>query len=311
VGAFSADGAGAITAGTADINAGGTVSSAVGFSGIYSVGGDGHGTMTLNFATVPATAIDVEFDVVSASRLLVLGTSSGSSDFLVVGEALKQSGVPFTNGALNGAGVLYQTGLAGGGSTVVSAGLVTSDGVGGFTLSADENAGGTLGAKSIAGTYAVAANGRTTTTETDGGNAVANPPVMYLVSANHAFVMATDGTVSLGSIEAQAGAPFDASSLSGTFLVGTAAPANAGVTLTSGVVAFAAGKLSGTEDLFVTSGGVRSLLTDQSVSDDYTVSANGRVTFAQGAVMYVISPNKAVAVDAATRSIPGLSVYEK
>ena len=76
------------------------------------------------------------------------------------------------------------------------------------------------------GTYSVAANGRVTLSS----SFETNPPILYLVGRNQAFVVGTDSLVTSGILDAQSSPPFTNLSILGTYLGGTVTPALSSVT---------------------------------------------------------------------------------
>jgi hypothetical protein len=106
VGSFTADGAGNITGGVEDINAAGTVTSAVAINSgsSYTVNADGRGTITLNLTAngIPAS---INFGIVLTSTsagLLIDETSTSSQASTGSGNFVLQTGGPFTVGSVAG-----------------------------------------------------------------------------------------------------------------------------------------------------------------------------------------------------------------
>src|SRR4029077_11272867 len=125
--------------------------------------------------------------------------------------------------------------------------ILTITSVGNFSFSGQQNDGGNISAQAATGTYSVAPDGRATFPGGGGG-----APIMYLVSANKAFVLFTDGSgsahVESGFLEPQSGSPFSNSSANGTYAFGTYQPEDTGVDLSTGVATINAGNITGTSD---------------------------------------------------------------
>jgi hypothetical protein len=158
-----------------------------------------------------------------------------------------------------------------------SAGIMAADGAGHFTGGlVDTNVGGTVGqALPAAGTYAIASNGRGTSTITAGG--LTNHTAFYMLSNNTAYTVGLDtwGTgVSL--LGPQGGTkPFGASSLNGHYAFTLRGTLTAPGTDAVGQIGFdGAGGLAGLVD--VNAAGVRA--ADVTVTGSYTLAATGRGT---------------------------------
>ena len=187
----------------------------------------------------------------------------------------------FSNADLNGASVVELNGVS---SSKASAtvGLFTSDGNGNATASLDENAGGVFsGQQTDSGTYSVAGYGRVTL----GGGFSNNPPILYLVDQNQAFVVGQDNSVTSGQFEAQTGAPFNNGLVIGPFWGGTETPASSGVV---NAVSYLSPDGNGS--------GIGTTSIPSSLNFTYQVDSTGRavVSGTPAAVFYVVSPTKIV-----------------
>src|ERR1019366_76791 len=122
-----------------------------------------------------------------------------------------------------------------------------ANGSGSFSLTMDDNDGGTVQSQSISGNYAVTpSSGRVTLSGTGVGN---NPPVFYLIGPNQAFVVGTDNAVMFGMIEPQSGSGFNLASLSGNYMGGGEQPVSFDVKVEADQVnANGAGTFTGTSD---------------------------------------------------------------
>jgi len=279
-GRFDASG-GNITAAEADTDDKGTPMHAPSFTGTYTVASNGRGTLALSPGGTPVNA---SFYVVSASEALLMSVDPQGTNSLFAGSVLKQSPGPFGISSLNGATIINVEGMGGSSGSDVQVGLLTPAGNGSFTLSIDENRGGTITTNSLSGTYTVAGNGRVTLT---GGT----PPVIYLVTANKGFLVGTDNAVISGSFEPQATGPFSNASLSGNYFFGDLAPVVKTSSLESGVATangVSPGTITGTSD----NNKSGTLVGGQTFTNAYTVSSNGRTT-SGNSVLYIVSASKA------------------
>ena len=243
------------------------------------------------------------FYVVSASELLVMdddttGVSNGVP--LVTGQVLKQSG-SFTDASLNGVSVIELQSLSNGGTTPsVTAGLLTTTGnAATYSVTLDQNKGGTVSSNSDSGTFSVSSNGRVTVTSSGGGGA----PVFYLIAQNQAFAIGTNGGVDFGMLTPQSGSSFTKASLNGNYMGGSQPPQSSNVSAeVDQAHADGAGNLTVTSYNNGTGcgggGGGNACPDSSTFTATYTVSSNGRVVISQGgvqgAILYIISSSQAV-----------------
>lgn len=302
-GQFTADGSGGITGGMfdADDNGTATVGAAIASTSTYNVNassGTGRGTATFNGILPPHYALYV----VSAGKMLVLSTDTASTSGLVAGEIDAQSGGPYSNGSLSSAVVMGVDSTVSGGSQVML-GVVTFDGTGSATFSMDENNAGTLATVTGKGTYTVpgATTGRFTIALPQGLLVL----VGYLVSPNQAFVLGSDGDVTVGSFQVQSAGLLTTSSLNFAGFFGdrafpstpTSPPQGISLaTLSTGAVTFdGAGNVSFTSD----SNESGTLFPGLSSATTYGVSSNGKVTLgSSSSIFYVISPTEFASMSA-------------
>lgn len=216
-GAFTASGGSSWTGGQIDGDVtNGTPASTTFTGSSFAVASNGRGTVTLN-VTGQGT-LNFAVYVVSATQLLAVGIDSVGNPILS-GLVAQQSNGPYTNASMNGTSVLETESLSGSGPAAV-AGLVTTDGAGNFTVTANQNKAGTMNTLSFSGTYSVSSNGRMTLTV----SGQPGQPIFYLAGNNTAFLVGQDNGVSFGLLQAQSGAPFSLSSLSGNFYGGSGQP---------------------------------------------------------------------------------------
>ena len=259
-GEFNSNGSGTLT-GSGDYDSscsGGSCSGNVGTTNLtasdFSVVSSttGRGTVSI-FVSAPAVTVNFVFYVVSSSEVLMMAADNTESPSLIMaGQVLQQSGT-LTDASLNGISVIELQGVGGGGSSPqATAGFITTNGAGTFSISADQNQGGTMGTLCGSGTYSVASNGRmtlTSFTQCGGGGSGGNTPVFYLVAENQAFVVGTDNSVTSGIMTPQVGSGFTVASLSGNYLGGSEQTDNVnGKAQVIAIHADGAGNLTGTSD---------------------------------------------------------------
>jgi hypothetical protein len=251
--------------------------------------------------------------------LLIMSSDAQSSNHLFVGSALKQTLASFSASSLSAKSILYTTGLGNNGGTPgsrVSAGILTITSPGNFSFSGQQNSAGNISAQSATGTYSVASDGRVTFAGGGGGGA----PIFYLVSADKAFVLFTDGSgssnVESGFLEPQSGSPFSNSSANGTYAFGTYQPEDTGVDLSSGVAALSAGNITGTSD----DNSSGTLTAGSAFSDTYSIDATGLGSIPSNCtlgtncnnIFFVISPTKFVLLKTKAGSAdPNLQIAEQ
>jgi len=306
-GRFTADGAGNFTNEAGDLNASGTVGSTAFAASSYTVSEptSGRGTMSLSFSFDGASfTLNFVFYIVNSGKLFAMETDALAGSLPLLNGTVIRQQTPsggFSNASLNGGMVLSLTGRASCGSGTapdVIVGLLTGDGNGGFSLSFDENCGGSASTNTgVPGTSTVAANGRVVL------SIGTFTQIAYLVSSNQILFLGTDSSVFFGPGDAQAAGAFSNGSVSGNYAGFATTPATFGVTTFSGEFtadgASPTGNLSGTRDISDPTG----LASDQAFSATYSISSsptNGRgtVTISSGsggsALAYVISPSKFV-----------------
>jgi hypothetical protein len=291
-GRFTAS-AGTISPCTIDEDDRGTVTSNAAFTGAYSVAATGRGTMTLNVAGA-ANPVNLVFYVVPSGELLLQNSDTEGVNSLFAGTILQQSGAgTFSNASLDSASVVALYGLTNIGPSDVVLGVLNIPSAGNFKLVGDENNGGTVQALNQSGTYSVASNGRVTVTGT------IQPVVLYLVGANHGFVVGTDINSMTGFFQPQTGAPLSTESANGAFFFGVSTPgvpipANFLVSYESGVASFNGTRsVTGTTD--INSG---TLFPNHIFTYSDIISATGRGTMTgSGKIFYLISPSKYLLMD--------------
>jgi len=303
-GAFVAN-SGSFSSGTLDSDSSSLVSSNVPFTGGgYTAASLTNGRGTANIMTAQGTT-GYSFYVVSATQLLVMETDTFSTQGfpLVSGTILQQTTSSFGPGNLNGTGVFEVTALNA--ATAESqVGLFAGNGGGSFSLTSDQNSGGTLTSPAGTGTYSVAsgapANGRVTFPS---GSGFQNSlPVLYLVTTNQAFIIGTDSAVSFGFMTPQSGSPFTAASLSGTYAGGSLAPVDPTVSNVASIAIAGSGAINVTADVSSTSG-----LSQTQTSGTTSVASSGRAVLTVNGnttnILYMVLPSQyfSLATDSTAR----------
>lgn len=325
VGRFTADGAGTITNGVMDTNGVSGVVTTQAFTGSYTIGADGRGTMTLNAAG-------------STSQLAFAMTSNGNAQFIrfdaaggagTVGSGTieKADTTAFATAKITGD---YAFGLAGYDATsnrVAFAGRLTADGAGNFTSGAgDINAQGNVGPAvftTVSYTVSGTTNGRGTMSMafTFGGAPLTLHFVFYVVNSGKLLAMETDSLTGSNALPLLSGTVLQQQTPPGGF---SNASLNGGMVLsltgrtvcTSGAAAASdvvAGLLTANGNGGITltfdenCGGV---FSSPNLSGTTTVTPNGRVLITLGTlteIAYLVSSNQVffLATDAAVVFGPG------
>lgn len=290
-GFFDADGAGNLTNGAQDSNDAGTLGSNVPFTGAYTIAPNGRGTATINnshysFYVAKATTTQ-------PSQLVVVGIDPfvPGGNPLVSGSIMKQANSGFTDASFNAASVFEITGLDAS-MAESQVGLVIGNGAGGFSLTSDQNAGGTLASPSGTGGYSVATYGRTTLSGSGFQNSL---PVLYLVNSNQAFIIGTDTAVSFGFMTPQQ----TGFALSGTYAGGSLPAVDSSVSNVVSVAIAGTNTLDLTQDISSNNG-----LSVSQASDTTAPSAGNptRVVVTQTGnqtqILYLVSSTEFFALDA-------------
>ncbi len=299
-GSFTADGNGKISSGVMDLTSAANARTGLAFSGMYAVGANNLGEMTLNLPNgqtgIYALAVSssgnarfIEFDD-DQSRTATSKGTHGS------GEMKRQDAKSL--GTANAAGnyVFELTGADPQGARVALAGEFSSTGTGALSQgTVDANDNGRVTAQvGFAGNHNVGASGA--------GNATLNVPGfgvvhlnLYGVSADEEFGVGTDGSgqmVLTGSVLRQKGGPFTNASLNGNLDFQTTGFANGGTVMTFGMIS-ADGKGTATVSAAqMTGDGAASVDAAHSMS----VSAAGRAALGSqqqdSQVIYLVDANE-------------------
>ena len=297
---FTADGNGHITAGIEDINNGiNLVQAGVSFTGTFTVGGDGRGTVTLSdgFNGNTAGAGNSKFSVVIVSaqqaQMEEVDTFASAS-----GEADLQNTASFNSASFHGEFTFDFSGADAAGKAISAVGQFLADGVGGGAnqpAQEDVNDNGTLTSNMPTFSFqSVGANGRGLAT-LNGTNYS-----FYMVSAAQAKFISIGnpaGAVTSGAATLQTSATFSAASLGGNSLLITSGSGGAGSVATA--ISFFAqsngNPLTGTWGLGnagVLTQNSSGSVTNVNTGGTYTVAVNGRGT----ASLSFTIPNSATVV---------------
>jgi hypothetical protein len=314
--------AGSITGGEVDFNTNGQLDGnsantnwptspvSINSGGTYTVSST-TGRGTFSFTPGGPSAVGGILYVVSSTELLVLTSDSQTTNSLWAGDLLQQSGAPYSANPLSGNYVGYDAGLgsASGRTDIIVLGPFTS-GNNSFSFTQLRNDSGTFTSSSVSGaTYSVSSTGRLSI-QAGGGN---HPPVLYLVSANAAFSLNSNGGVDEGFFQSQS----STAGPTGTYAFGNIDPQISNTGGNAGVAAFASPNINITSDDngngSLTAGGTQTLTfsVDSTglghIPSGCTVSATATTcqTF-----FYIISPTQAVVMDA-TSGNPKLTLADK
>jgi hypothetical protein len=313
VGAFTADGAGAITNGVLDVNNGGVPATNQPLSNAtYMISSTGRGT--LSFAAAGTTQTFALYAVTS-TQYKIVETDTGSA---VVGELNQQEAGPFSNASLSGGYAFTMDGTSANGAFALG-GVFTADGAGSLASGVfDENDGGvvTTAFSSTSGSYAVAPNGRGTATLVLNDNTGRTLNFVLYPEANGSVAILdidANSILASGAAFSQTGS-LTQSNLDGTFALnwnGTLfATAPHSLEFISGVLIGSGGNLGGTLRIgTLNSVGVGGNQT-ATVSGPFTVAANGRGTasLVQSVILtpftqavYVVDNNTTLTLDVDSR----------
>jgi hypothetical protein len=283
-GSFQANGSGAITGGTADVNSPGTIGVVqnVPITGSYAIRSDGRTAATINTSTNPAITFGLAFVLLNSQHGLVIrfdsnGTASGTVDL--------QNSAAFNLGSLAGTLAFSVSGVN---ATVTqnseaSAGLLTVDSSGNITSGTldDNNAGAVstnLAIAPAAGGVSspVAGSGRGTVTFVSPVSSATVHFAYYVVDANHLKLIQLDTAPILsGDAFRQSTTPVSgnfAFTLAGATASGHGAFSSGGILNTDG-----AGNILNTSVQDLDNGGAFTPAGGSSVSGTYQVSG-GRGT---------------------------------
>ncbi len=305
-GGFTADGSGHLKSGIEDFNQPSGVTN-FSFTGTYSIGPDGRGTMqfcehTVAVCSAGATTSNFRIVVLSAQQAQIIEFGPGAT---ANGEMDSQDTSVFSAGGLSGTYTFSFSGVSSGSTTESAVGEFVADGdpnhTGTGKITSGEmdinNGGALLSQLQILNTsfYSISANGRGTATLFTSGPTLKFS--FYMVSAAGAMFMEQDSTPALAgdAFKQQSIVPWGVNALNGNVVLGTAGSgpsggiANAGSFAADGSGNIVAG--SGTLDQ--NNAGIVSLATSLGGSYTFDISGNGRGTLSipgHTYVFYMVAP---------------------
>ena len=303
-GSFIADGAGNIKSGVEDSNSSAGASAAIPFTGTYSVGTDGRGTMTINDGAAHTFA----FALTSSTRGQMIGFDSGVASGLI--RQQDQTAIAGVSGPF----VFSLSGDNGGPSAAVGQLNFNTGNL--ITGSEDSNTGGSLTQNTpLAGSFSVPTTGR--------GTAVVNSSnfAYYIIDANTLALIDIDsaGARLAGTAYAQSTSAFTTASLgsSAYFVDGNAVSggkpyAQAGRFDTDGRGSLGGGVFD------INNAGSPTTNTPFSSGASYTLSSsaptNGRGTISTGFsnfIFWLASPKQGVILQSDTSVVAGGLLFQQ
>ena len=211
-GSFTADGKGKITGGLQDINSGSGVFKSAAFTGTYSIGADGRGSASLQWAT-PSQTITWQFAMASDQHGLLIRFDGASSSNAGAGSGSldRQDTTAFNTASLSGNYVinvsgadssslpLFQAGALAAGSGTVSSGVMDVN----DDLNVQSSA-------TLSGTYSIQSTGRGTIALTSATTLATQNFAVYVINANLMNLVEIDSGATpavLGSLNKAAASP--------------------------------------------------------------------------------------------------------
>jgi hypothetical protein len=297
-GTFTADGSSNFNAGTADFNDAGAIGPQLTLTGIFSITGTFDRGETKFVFQLPGQAqvtLLYAFYFVSPSEMffVAIDTTDATHPRLSGEMIFQPTTTVFDRTALSGAAIATGSGVDTNAS--VFAGLLQSDGIGGTTLTFDQNDGGAVSLQQSSGNaaYSVLPNGRVTFTGLGTRMSIA-----YLTGKNQGFLIGTDTAATLGQLEQQSGGPsFFPLSIDDGYTLSAPLPAdNLVLSVLGQVVGDGSSNLTGIVDEAAQGG---TTTPDQAMTSKYTVESNGRggltVTSSTTGlppdlILYIVSP---------------------
>jgi hypothetical protein len=339
LGAFTADGKGNVVAGLFDSNGPHYSSEQNGkFTGIYSIGNDNRGLLALSIPGSTGTidfclALDSITSGVAGAGEMV---EDDSSETVGHGRFYAQGVSAIAESSVKGSWAFGTQGskISGGGEETrhASAGYLTLDGKGSLTVgeidvsddsynSSDDLENQYLSKVPVKGTYTLAASGRgtVTLTATQGGQSETFHEVFYVAGASQILLLDSDdgyasstngdknGTITAGKAWLRTTSTFNNETLDGTsVLVSQGITFNGSSTaverkIGAGILDWnGAGSLKGSMD--ENSAGTITLAPGNTISANYAVDAEGRVTLSGGGggsapTFYLSGPNQGFGLD--------------
>ena len=275
------------------------------------------GNMT--FSVYPVTLTN---GLVTEAYIVETDAVSATTPFLSAGKLIHQMDYPFSNAiqsfapgtAMSVGGLAGPVIPSGDAAYVPFAAIAEVQPTGGtaFNLALVENIDGSvttdLGANVLPSNFGTGDSfGRLETTTTS----TTFEPVLYIINTNEALCILDNlNSPVLGILEPQSTGPFSSSTIAGTLIEGTSAPAQTALQNYSGVVAFTStgattGTVAGTEDLSTTSANSPGLAVSGPYALTLTGTTDGSGTLnltqvppppAFNGTFFIVSPTKAVMI---------------
>jgi hypothetical protein len=317
-GQLSLNGSGSVSSGQVDIatynsssnTTNYTAAAALSSGGTYTMGTGGRGTLTISAGGGGASFIIYQFG--NGNGFFMLSSPNINTNTLLAGYAQQQTQSSFTTANVAAKGVFREDGLYNPGNNGVDTaqiGQIGTDGAGNLTYIGDQNQGGTITSASgpINANYAVTSLGYLTLS-----NAGNHPPNFYLYAPGGGFGLDSSNPVGLWVMVPQTGAgSFTASSLSGSYGIGTVSPlaySSTGAGTSSGnpfpdifdaTGTFSSGSLALVQDEDKAPGTIPYVSPAQSntipwVFDSTYGASTGRFTIGGQVVGYIVSPTQAI-----------------
>jgi hypothetical protein len=198
-GSFVADGNGNIASGLMDTNDTATLLLSQSFSGTYSVGQNGLGTMTFNMALGGSRTFAFSVMANSSANMIEFDDSTGGGT-RNSGVLMRQTTSAFSTAQITGSYAFGFLGVDSGQNRFGLAGDFQADGTGKFTsglLDSDDAISGPSANVAFTGAYSVASTGRGTATITTGQGTTSY--AFYVVNAAELLVVGIDPFVSGGN----------------------------------------------------------------------------------------------------------------
>ena len=324
-GQFTADGKGTISSGTLDVHSN-SLKLGQSFTGDYSMGSDGRGSMTWSIAESGTTTLTLTFQVALDAEGNLTFSEQDSSGNRGAGIIRRQTSTSFTAGVFSGDYTFLFPGYDASNKRSVMAGRFRADGSSQISNGAADvnDSGTTTSFAAITGSFGnLSANGRGSLTIFVDPNL--ENFVIYLISPNELFFLSTQESMTAangkvtttnlppfgGIARHESGGPFANASLNGNYVVtGTGLDAAGSSSVFGSLMLFTPSNTS--------AGSITAQTFDQndggSISaalppvGKFAVQSNGRVTLIESTnrlgVGYLVSPSEAffIGADAAASS---------
>jgi hypothetical protein len=303
-GRFTADGHGLITSGVMDVHMpGASVAVSVGFTGTYSVGADGRGSMELSTDLGAGNiTLPMRLAMTNQSSARLIGFDDTGSGW----GSIVQQDLASLSAGLSGTYVFSMDGFNAQFSPVAAAGMFTANADSSLSDGMEDiNVSGSASGSSFIGEWGLDAGsgrGGLVFTTTTGPNSF----FIYMISASTGYLVSQKGNEAvLGLLITQQGSSFTNNSLNGGVVFAsqgyTPAAAPAVPTVAFSVGRFVANGAGGTTEGIADSNVNGVIGSEMPVSATYSMAANGRGTFDITAgvatnhlIVYMISDNYAL-----------------